>query len=119
MAGDAVKRVDVRTRFAIGRDFSTHVVNLSAPRKKTGLALGALLCGPFANAMRINGAGSDRPLARVMHEAACNRLRRIVASHAARAQSERAFVGLQPSIMGSSRVACIFPAPGRMPEERL
>src|SRR5579864_9355179 len=24
MAGDAVKRVDVRTRFAIGRDFSTH-----------------------------------------------------------------------------------------------
>jgi hypothetical protein len=69
--------------------------------------------------MRINGGDDDHRLARVMHEAACNRLHRVCRVAAASLRSARVFVPLPTPLMASSHTASIFPAPGRVPENRL
>jgi len=89
-AGGSFKRVDGRTRFAIGGDFSTRVVNLSAPRKKTGLPRNRIAAAVLANTLLMNEGNAGPRLARVMHEPACNRLHRAAASwNASRAAGER------------------------------
>jgi len=67
--------------------------------------------------MRINVANVCRRLARVMHEAAA--IDYTAPSHRGlHARGPRALSFQQPR-MGSSQVACISPAPGRMPEDGL